>query len=364
MGGAFPDNDEPSAKIALLWRGDHEARLNATARNDRLSLIFDALAELGVVAEAAVFSEQSIDEVRDQLLRQDGVLVWVDPISDGKDRTQLDALLRDVASRGVWVSAHPDVIAKMGVKEVLHRTRDLGWGTDTHLYATPEAFKVEFPQRLAESGPRVLKQNRGNGGIGVWKVELATDAAGADPLVQVLHARRGSQVELMRLGAFMARCETYLGGSGRLIDQPFQPRLPDGMIRCYMSQGAVVGFGHQLIKALIPPPPASAGPEAALPGPRIMHPPDAPEFQALRARLESDWVPGLRRLLDIETLSLPALWDADFLYGPKTGSGEDTYVLCEINCSAVSPFPDSAAAPVARATFACVNASRTGRAGG
>jgi hypothetical protein len=30
--------------------------------------------------------------------------------------------------KGVWVSAHPDVILKMGVKEVLHRTRHLGWG--------------------------------------------------------------------------------------------------------------------------------------------------------------------------------------------------------------------------------------------
>ena len=43
-------------------------------------------------------------------------------------------LLREVARAGPWVSAHPDVILKMGVKEVLYRTRHLGWGTDTHLY--------------------------------------------------------------------------------------------------------------------------------------------------------------------------------------------------------------------------------------
>ena len=42
------------------------------------------------------------------------VLVWVDPISQRQDRRQLDALLRDVAFRGVWVSTHPDVIWKMG----------------------------------------------------------------------------------------------------------------------------------------------------------------------------------------------------------------------------------------------------------
>jgi len=42
------------------------------------------------------------------------VLVWVDPIHEGQTRTVLDAMLREVASRGPWVSAHPDVILKMG----------------------------------------------------------------------------------------------------------------------------------------------------------------------------------------------------------------------------------------------------------
>ena len=46
----------------------------------------------------------------------------------------------------------------MGVKEVLYRTRHLGWGADTHRYDSA----LEFPQRLRTGGPRVLKQNRGN----------------------------------------------------------------------------------------------------------------------------------------------------------------------------------------------------------
>jgi hypothetical protein len=40
------------------------------------------------------------DEVRAQLLRLDGVLVWVDPISDGRDRVVLDAMLRQVEASG------------------------------------------------------------------------------------------------------------------------------------------------------------------------------------------------------------------------------------------------------------------------
>lgn len=58
--------------------------------------------------------------------------------------------------------------------------------------------------------------------------------------------------------------------------------------------------------------------------------------------MERDWTPGLMRLLDIDAAALPVIWDADFLLGPKTPDGEDSYVLCEINVSAVFPIPEEA----------------------
>ena len=331
-------------RVALLWRGDRDARHNAAPHNSRFSRVFEALAALGVDAEPAVYADDMVSEVREQLLKLDGVLVWVDPISDGKNRIVLDAMLRDIASQGVWVSAHPDVTLKMGVKEVLHRTRSLGWGTDTHLYRSPRAFHDEFPTRLRSAGSRVLKQNRGNGGQGVWKVELASSVADDGAIARVLQATRGSVPEDLPLDEFMRRCDAYFAGDGCIVDQPFQPRLPDGMIRCYMCADKVVGFGHQLIKALITPP--LEGPE--LPGPRIMHSASAPPFQALRTKMETEWTPQMMRLLDIDAQSLPIIWDADFLYGPRTASGEDSYVLCEINVSSVFPIPDQAPSAIAR----------------
>src|SRR6266851_10196586 len=107
-------------KIAILWRGDREARRAATPQNNRYHRIFEELAALGIHAEPAVYADDIAGEVRTQLLAVDGVLVWVDPISGGKTRAMLDSMLRDVAARGPRVSAHPDVILKMGVKEVLH----------------------------------------------------------------------------------------------------------------------------------------------------------------------------------------------------------------------------------------------------
>jgi hypothetical protein len=340
--------DMKPPRIAILWRGDHEARRAATPQNNRFHRVFEELAVVGIDAEPAVYDEDMEEEVRRQLLAVDGVLVWVDPIHQGKNRTALDAMLRDLASRGPWVSAHPDVILKMGVKEVLYRTKHLGWGTDTQLYRTGAEFAAAFPSRLQSAGPRVIKRNRGNGGIGVWKVELVPAPAGRTILVRVLEGRRGSLPEELPLTEFMARCEPYFSSDGSIVDQPFQPRLPDGMIRCYMGADKVAGFGHQLIKALIPPPPEGPDSPAAQPGPRIMHGPDAEPFQALRAKMEFEWTPQMMDVLGIDKASLPIIWDADFLYGPRTQSGEDSYVLCEINVSSVFAIPDQAPAAIAR----------------
>jgi hypothetical protein len=321
-------------KIALLWRGDRSVPTPLVA-NTRLAPVFAALEAAGAEPQAVVYSEFFDAEVKDTLLSLDGALVWVDPLSDGRDRSRLDAILRDVAAKGVWVSAHPDVILKMGTKEVLYRTRHLGWGCDTHLYRTMEQFRSEFPPHLNERGVRVLKQYRGNGGQGVWKVTVQDGDR-----VSIVQGRRGSEPETLRLKDFLARCEIYFTGAGRLIDQAYQPRIGEGMIRCYSSQGEVVGFARQSHDE-------SDSVRFGLPAAKTMFPPDVPDLATLRRNMEQDWIPGLQRLLDIPTASLPAIWDADFLLGPKTSDGADTYVLCEINISCVTPFPPEAPGKIA-----------------
>ena len=129
-------------RIAILWRGDEAARRSAMPETSRFKAVFAALADVGVDAETVVYEDDVVDAVRAQLAALDGVLVWVNPIHEGRDRAKLDALLREVAARGVWVSAHPDVILKMGTKEVLHRTRTMSWGSDTALYLTAAAMRA------------------------------------------------------------------------------------------------------------------------------------------------------------------------------------------------------------------------------
>jgi hypothetical protein len=58
-----------------------------------------------------------------------------------------------------------------------------------------------------------------------------------------------------------------------------------------------------------------------LPAAKTMYPPGEPGFARLRGLVEQDWVPGMQAILGLETDSLPVLWDADFLFGPKTPRG-------------------------------------------
>jgi hypothetical protein len=354
---------ETRVRIAIVYPGDSETRKTATADNNRFSPLFQALAALNVEAEPAVYHPDFADEVYQQLLKVDGVLVWVNPIQDGHDRSVLDALLKRVADDGVFVSTHPEIIMKMGTKEILYQTRHMGWGTETYLYHSLADMSEQLPMRLRNGQARVLKQNRGHSGLGVWKVQTLGDSEETITGTTIIRAReaaRGSVEQTMPLDAFFSICEPYFAGEGKMLDQAYQDRLPEGMVRCYLVHDKVAGFGHQAINALYPAP-EGAPPEAApQPGPRLYYPPDLPDFQKLKQQLEEKWLPELQALLDIPSERLPVLWDADFLLGPKDG-GSDTYVLCEVNVSSVAPYPDSATPAIAHAVIARARIAREQR---
>jgi hypothetical protein len=345
--------------VAIVFPADPERRQKTRLEDSRFFRTAAALAEKGVAVEGAPYLVDDVEGLREQLMRVDGVLVWINPIVDGRDRTDLNKMLADVAASGVLVSAHPDVIAKMGTKDVLFRTRTMGWGCDTRHYPTFPRMEKELPASLATGHARVLKRARGHSGDGVWRVELA-DRAGAEPTsavspladVRVRHAKRGSVETTMSLEAFMAQCEPYFAPGDGMIDQIYQRRLAEGMVRCYLVRDRVAGFGEQLVNALYPAERGAPANSAPQPGPRLYYPPTRADFQRLKDRLEREWLDQLCSIVGVDKAQLPILWDADFLYGEKDAVGADTYVLCEINVSSVYPFPDDALGPLAAETLA------------
>lgn len=128
-----------------------------------------------------------------------------------------------------------------------------------------------------------------------------------------------------------------------MIDQAFQPRPGEGVVRCYMAGDRCAGFGHHKVKALVDAPAARA--EA---GPRLYTSNADPRFQRLRRLMEEEWTSELTSLLDVARDDLPAIWDADFMLGSVQADGSDSYVLGEINVSSVHPYPNEAPAEIAR----------------
>lgn len=333
--------------VALLYPGDRPLRDRADPAESRFAPLFEAFARAGVPAQPAVYHDDFADEVEAQLRECRLVLVWCNPIEGGRRRDRLDAMLRRVADAGVVVSAHPEAILKLGTKDVLFDTRDLPFGSDVRRIDSLQQLAAELPGRL-RGGARVLKQHRGHSGIGVWRVQAADAAA---RLLHVRHAQRGSEEEAMTLAALMDRLAPYFepANGGHMIDQAWQPRLAEGMVRAYLVADRVAGFGHQAINALYP---GASGQPAPQPGPRLYHDADLPAFQDLRQRLESGWVEMLRAHVGLPREQLPLLWDCDFMFGERGAGEPERYVLCEINVSSVAPFPPSAIAPIVAATLA------------
>ena len=217
-------------RIAILFPADPARGLATDLMQSRFAAVATATANAGVDVAGAPYADAFVDDVRTQLLGVDAVLVWFNPVEGGRDRTVLNAMLREVANRGVVVSAHPNVIDRMGTKEVLLRTRSMGWGCDTHYYASAHEMASGLRNALASGGARVLKQMRGQSGDGVWKVQLSD--AEHDPTtvavsssVLVRHAKRGSVEQQMTIQDFISLCAPYFA-SGGMIDQPYQARLP------------------------------------------------------------------------------------------------------------------------------------------
>jgi len=332
--------------VALLYPGDRAIRDRSDPAESRFAALFEAFEAAGVAAEPAVYHDDFADEVAAQLRRVNVVLVWCNPIEGGRRRDRLDAVLREVAQAGVIVSAHPDTILRLGTKDILVDVRDLPFGSDAVRVESLEHLEAGLPERL-RAGARVLKQYRGHSGIGVWRVE----GVEGSPLLRVRHAQRASEEERIDFPALLERMAPYFEptNGGHMIDQAWQPRLVDGMVRAYLVEDRVSGFGHQAINALYP---AGPGEPAPTPGPRLYHGPDLPQFQALRRLLETQWIDQLRERVGLTRAQLPLLWDCDFMLGEPAAGQSERYVLCEINVSSVSPFPPSSIEPLVCAVMA------------
>ena len=321
------------SSVAIMIYGDTNSARNALTEEKYKDLAI-AFSSEGFNVESVLYNDGSADKLSIELLKFDAILVWVNPIEQGNDRKKLDALLVEIAGKGCFVSTHPEVILKMGTKDVLYKTKDMDWGGDIKMYKSYDDFINRFPRSLQTSGTRVLKQYRGNGGNGVFKIKRSSK----DNEVILTHATDGTQEKVLSKEDFNNEFKKFFLNDGLLIDQEWNNNIVNGMVRCYLSGTKVAGFGYQEINALY-----ELNNKTSLPGKRYYFTENCGLFADLKEIMESKWVSDLQKNLSIDKSMLPVIWDADFFINkPTSNNVAEKYSLCEINVSCVSPFPPGA----------------------
>lgn len=320
----------------LLYGLDGTAR--DASKEDKYRLLAEKMAERHWQVKTLTYHDSRRDALHEEARGCDAVLTWINPFEPQLDRAALDAFLRELDEAGVVVSAHPDTILRIGTKDVLVATQALSWSVDACAYPAVGDFGARFPAKVRREHARVLKQYRGHSGLGVWKVTaLSTD------VFEVKSASRDEPPRELNEEALIAffEAEVFARGS-HLVDQRWVGTMDRGMVRAYLCGTRVVGFGYQEIVALCPSEPGDDFTRRQ-PSRRYYYTENCFLFQRLRQRLESEWVLALQKLMGMQDEDFPLLWDADFFLGDPAGS---EFILCEINASCVSPFPESAISPM------------------
>lgn len=298
-------------------------------RPDTLPMI-ESLKKRGWTAEVIFYSDERKDEIFERVVR--GADAYVSRINPGnlKDEGAYFQLLRQLCEFGVKGMPHPDAMISYGTKDALVKLRDTPLvPEDTFAYYDIASFKINFPKSL-KNGERVLKQNRGSTGEGIWRVQLTSDIGEVEevPLNAMLRCTeaKDNHVEEHTLETFMNFCEQYIiGENGMLVDMPFLPRIKEGEIRLLMLHKTPVNIVHKK-----PAEGADAFSATLFSGAKYRY--DAPEEWSALVCSFLDSLPVITEKLG--GYDLPLIWTADFILDTDE-QGHARYILGEMNCSCV-----------------------------
>lgn len=295
--------------------------------------ILNAIKAKGWNCEVLYFRDEWKDDIFEYSKdRFDAYISRVNPgnLPNG-EKIYFETLTR-LSEYGLNGMSTPDAMLNFGAKDALVKlaTTDLVTN-DTYAYYDIKSFKDIFPKSLSY-GERVLKQNRGSTGDGIWRVQIADDidynAGDLIPLKTKLKCTEAvdNHVEYITLEDFMTFCEKYIvGDNGMLVDMRFMPRIKEGEIRILMVGDKPIFVVHKK-----PADTADAFSATLFSGAKYTY--DKPEDWQELVDMFNNELPTISDKLG--GFEIPLIWTADFMLDWDENKN-DTYVLGEINCSCV-----------------------------
>lgn len=306
-------------------------------RKDTMPIVNAIKAHDGWDSEVIYYDNTKADEIFEKVSKTSGGYISrVNPGNiPGGEKGYFELLTR-LSDAGLVGMSSPEKMMDYGAKDALVKLNDTSLvPSDTAAYYDVESFHETFPKSLSY-GERVLKQNRGSTGSGIWRVRIedkeladSVEPGTALPLYTMLVCTEAvdNHTEHKKLGEFMDFCDQYIvGDNGMLVDMRFMPRIVEGEIRILLVGDKPVFVVHKK--------PAAGGENFSatlFSGAQYTY--DKPEawqdlideFAAVRPVI-ADKLGG--------DGNVPLIWTADFMLDDGE-DGEDTYVLGEINCSCV-----------------------------
>eukprot|EP00933_Yihiella_yeosuensis_P030954 TRINITY_DN244_c0_g1_i2.p1 TRINITY_DN244_c0_g1~~TRINITY_DN244_c0_g1_i2.p1 ORF type:complete len:527 (+),score=162.87 TRINITY_DN244_c0_g1_i2:49-1629(+) len=367
--GLLPQPLKPKYKTALVqiyvsnqpFGGSDKS--NSGHRYDSIPIANGMIAS-GMSCQLLHYNHEEHDKFFQVLEGFDAVVVRCNPgqiNAAGGNQIKFDDAMRALQKKGKQVWPSPDVMTNMGAKDALCKIADLAIGLpDTLAYYSVDALHTGFKKTMAFQ-PRVIKQNRGSSGEGIWIIKLKSgnycknygDRSCTDDEVLELMEANDNHSETHTVGEFLEFCVNgrtaksgnwtsvgtgkYLEGGkeagGQLVDQRFCPRIVEGELRLNMIGDVCTGIIHKKPKA---------GGISAVGGTGSVYTfyaPDAPEFAKLSKEFIGDDIPNLMKNLELEGEPLPLWWTADFINAdpgkPGTACTIDKWIVGEFNCSCV-----------------------------
>ncbi|CAJ1412317.1 unnamed protein product [Effrenium voratum] len=279
--------------------------------------------------------------------------------ADGGDQAKFDDGMRAMRKLGIQVWPSPDVMEFMGAKDALCKVAHLNIGLeDTLAYYSPEEFAAGFKKTMAFQ-PRVIKQNRGSSGEGIWIIKLKKgdycksygDRSCADDEVLDMMEANDNHSEEHTVAEFIEFCASgrtsksgtwtskgvgkYLEGGkaagGQLVDQRFCPRIVEGELRYNMVVDTLVGIIHKKPKE---------GGISAVGGTGSIYTyygPEETKFKALTENFLKRDLPHVMPSLGLAEEPIPLWWTTDFILASPEGTPADQekWIVGEFNCSCV-----------------------------
>jgi len=312
--------------------------------------IANGLINAGIAVKIIFYTVEEHDKFFEVVAGFDGIIIRINPgqitANGGNQQKFDDDMMKVYAKIPVWPT--PETMCKMGAKDALCQIKTMDFGLeDTLGYYSPEDINKGLRKTVAFQ-PRVVKQNRGSAGEGIWIIKLKSgdycktfgEKEAKDDDVLILKEANDNHIEEHTVAEFIEFCvngrtdksgtweskgtgKYFEGGAeagGQMVDQRFLPRIDEGEAR-------FVCIGKQLNRVEHYVYIGGVGGETKT----TIYNPDDKDFpyKEIQKKLQ-DEVPIYLKALGLADDALPLLWAADFI---PVDDHKSPLVIGEFNCS-------------------------------